>query len=535
MASKYPPAKAETAIYVFGLYERYLIQLQEQELSPKVDDEIKIKKGDTFRYLTESTWSDGLNKLDCRCMFCLEQVLESEDIVHTKCACKPLPVIHARCLLELKQYGERTVNGQESNKPTNEERKFQPSFVVKCSLCTTPFLGKTMLNLFYEGLQILQKCDPRQNCDAQTTAEDELNDVTAKGKLLLVGIMKVQNVLKSILTRDSLTSWHTSSDCNSTLGKVFKLLSQMHVVYSNLVLSEYNVHSFAGRMCMIAAIHTYGPGMTVWGVNTVKFLLEVCKVCAKTSVLDPIDIDSQRHAVPEIIRYVNRVVKSAPEAWQVDLHQEACKDFFTSLTELAQDDVFRKEWLLPCFPNSEIEVAGEKKIGQPGSGGSFTSILLLLRGGSGYDRKCVGGGGGSNAVDDEGLGEDDGSTSGGDKKVEEFENDLERQSGVNTSSAKEDMSGGEARFQSSHETHSRVHVIGEGVGGGGSSAFDAGLGGDDGSTSAGGVTLTTGNKKAEELEKEVEKDTSGKMTISEVQEVMKMLAEIKNGTHNMYQ
>ena len=86
MASKYPPAKAETAIYVFGLYERYLIQLQEQELSPKVDDEIKIKKGDTFRYLTESTWSDGLNKLDCRCMFCLEQVLESEDIVHTKCA-----------------------------------------------------------------------------------------------------------------------------------------------------------------------------------------------------------------------------------------------------------------------------------------------------------------------------------------------------------------------------------------------------------------------------------------------------------------
>ena len=72
------------------------------------------------------------------------------------------------------------------------------------------------------------------------------------------------------------------------------------------------------------------------------------------------------------------------------------------------------------------------------------------------------------------------------KKVEKFENDLERQSGVNTSSAKENMAGGGARCQSSHETHSRVRVMG----GGGSSAFDEGLSGDDGSMS-GGVTQTT--------------------------------------------
>ena len=212
MTSRYPPRKAETAIEVLGFYEEYLIQLQEQDSPLKVkEEEIKIKKGDTFRYLTESTWKDGLNKLDCRCMFCLEQILEDEDIVHTKCACKPLPVIHAKCLLELKQYGERTVNGQESNKSTDEEKKIPPSFVVECSLCKTPFLGKKVLNLFYEGAEIFR------NCDIQTAAEDELNDNTAKGNLLLVGIMKLQNVLKSILT-----SWHTSSDSIPLWGKCLR-------------------------------------------------------------------------------------------------------------------------------------------------------------------------------------------------------------------------------------------------------------------------------------------------------------------------
>ena len=77
MTSRYPPRKTETAIDVLGFYEEYLIQLQEQDSSLKVkEEEIKIKKGDTFRYLTESTWKDGLNKLDCRCMFSLEQILE---------------------------------------------------------------------------------------------------------------------------------------------------------------------------------------------------------------------------------------------------------------------------------------------------------------------------------------------------------------------------------------------------------------------------------------------------------------------------
>ena len=438
MTSRYPPRRTETAIEVLGFYEEYLIQLQEQDSSLKVkEEEIKIKKGDTFRYLTESTWKDGLNKLDCRCMFCLEQILEDEDIVHTKCACKPLPVIHAKCLLELKQYGERTVNGQESNKSTDEEKKFLPSFVVECSLCKTPFLGKKMLNLVYEATEMFRNCDP------QTTAEDELNDTTAKGNLLLVGIMKLQNVLKSILT-----SWHTSSDFNPTLGQVLAVLSEMHLAYANIVRSEYNTHSFAGRMCMVAAIHTYGPGMTVWGVGGVKFLLKVCKLLVNTSVSDPNEMASQRHAVPEIIHYVKQAMRSAPESWQVDVHQEACKSFFTSLTELEEDDIFRKEWLLPCFPDEEIKVVEEKKKAQLGSGERSTLYLLLHCGGSDFDHECVGDG-------------DDGSASDVTLTDEKVEEGMERQQcGVSTSSRSKVMSEGNTRRQPPHEFHSCVRDMG---------------------------------------------------------------------------
>jgi hypothetical protein len=66
---------------------------------------------------------------------------------------------------------------------------------------------------------------------------------------------------------------------------------------------------------MVAAINTYGPGMTVWGAKAVLYLVRVCEAIAtSSSVVDPAELSLQSHTVPEIIRYARRVVAtSAPE------------------------------------------------------------------------------------------------------------------------------------------------------------------------------------------------------------------------------
>ena len=131
MTSSYPPQRKDTAIQLLSYYEKYLIQQQEQDPSSL---KVKIKEGDTQHYLTDRDWDNVLNEADCRCIICTEQILQAHKVIHSACACKPYPVIHASCMLELQQRGEREVNGKENNTPANNEKKKQSFYYTFSSV-----------------------------------------------------------------------------------------------------------------------------------------------------------------------------------------------------------------------------------------------------------------------------------------------------------------------------------------------------------------------------------------------------------------
>jgi len=337
MASGFPPRRQTSAIQLLSHYEKYLIQQQEQDPSSL---KVKIKEGDTRHYLTDEKWANVLDEADCRCIICTEQILQVHKVIHSACACKPYPVIHAGCMLELQQRGEREVNGKESNTPANDEKKNQSFYVLTCAWCNTPYLGKENFNWYQEGLAVLNAYKPERSYDVVVEGYESF----FSGEVLLDGLVKVQQVFKSIML-----DWHTSSDYNPILGKVLSLLGGMHIKYAQVVTSERLTHNFFGRLCLVAAINTYGPRITCWGVNSVRYLGSICEVYAKSPVVDPIELATQRHIVHEIIRYSKQVATSVPELWQVDLQQEVYVYFLSTLTDLTDNDVFFKDWLLPCI------------------------------------------------------------------------------------------------------------------------------------------------------------------------------------------
>ena len=347
MTSSYPPQRNDTAIQLLSYYENFLIQQQEQDPSSL---KVKIKEGDTQHYLTDRDWDNVLNEADCRCIICTEQILQAHKVIHSACACKPYPVIHAGCMLELQQRGEREVNGKESNTPANNEKKKQSFYVLKCGWCNTPYLGEESFNWYQEGLAILQAYEPEMSYDVVV----EGNETFFSGEILLDGLVGVQNVLKSIML-----DWHTSSNYNPILGKVLSLLGWMHIKYAQVVTSEQMAHNFFGRLCIAAAINEYGPRMTLWGINSVRYLVGMCKEYAQSPAVDKIELATQRHIVPEVIWYAKQVATSVPKPWQVDLQQKAHEYLLSALTDLAENDLFLKDWLLP-FIDLKMKGAEEK-------------------------------------------------------------------------------------------------------------------------------------------------------------------------------
>ena len=89
--------------------------------------------------------------------------------------------------------------------------------------------------------------------------------------------------------------------------------------------------------------------MTVWGFNSVRYLVHVCKDYAQSPAVDQNELATQRHIVPEVIWYAKQVATSVPKSWQVDLQQEVNVYFLSTLTDLAENDLFLKVWLLPCI------------------------------------------------------------------------------------------------------------------------------------------------------------------------------------------
>ena len=371
MASGYPPQKDDTTIQLLEYYERYLIRQQEQQTPLKVQQVkiVKIKEGDTRRYLTDTDWTSILDEADSRCIICTNQILKDDETIHSACACKPHPVIHASCMLALHQRGEREVNGKESNAPVNDEKKKQSSYVLTCAWCNTPYLGKISMKWYQHGLAIYHEYKPERSYDVVVKGFESF----FSGDVLLVGLAEIQNVLKTILI-----DWKTSSDYNPMLGKVLAVLSRMHLKYVELGSSEQHTsHDFLGRICMVAAINVYGPGMTVWNVNTVQYLMRLCcEVYATSKTVNPLELAAQCHTISVIIRYSRRVETSAPESWQVALRQKVRDYLVSTLTELTENDVFFQEWLLPC---SDLEMEGaEEKTTKMKQGGLTESKQHFL-------------------------------------------------------------------------------------------------------------------------------------------------------------
>jgi hypothetical protein len=91
----------------------------------------------------------------------------------------------------------------------------------------------------------------------------------------------------------------------------------------------------------------------------------------------------------------------------MELRQDARAYLWTTLAELAEDDVFLQEWLLPCVDWEETEMAGEKKEREGeggGARGTLRKFLELVFGASALDLRVAGG---DEAEDDQKGGEEE--------------------------------------------------------------------------------------------------------------------------------
>jgi hypothetical protein len=301
-------------------YEQHLIEKQSMPSPdpshPVTSTHLHIATGQCLNYMTNTSWTKSIQK--SRCYICLDTIdAATPEIMQTKCMCLNRS-IHINCFFNMQHVAEEQTgdtNVHTGNVPL-------PEFMYNCGVCNTPFLGVHVNNDLLQGRSkhrqyaigraaVLAQDSPKQMEDQPVQTMDPPT------QLLLEALDHLQNVVKFIWKY-----WRTTSSNNALLGMVYATLGWLHLMYSRIVDPKFidDTHGRLGRFCLVAAMSTYGPKPTKWGVHATKVLSTLSNLFGTAC---PFDFQPQRFVLPASVRYLCDVIQFADLTLQHDLRTTA--------------------------------------------------------------------------------------------------------------------------------------------------------------------------------------------------------------------